>query len=109
MAILKITKDYLLKYLSKFLFPKYVPAGLYELSEYFRNYGSIEFKFHKEENEYVAVSTNFKYGSIITHGKNQAELDKNVKDAILTSFSIPSSYAKEAYIVRQGAEKYALA
>ncbi len=50
----------------------------------------------------VSVSTNFKYGSIIAHGKNDKELDNNIKDAILTSFEVPSSYKKEAAIMREG-------
>lgn len=74
------------------------PQGLVELNRYFRYYKPINFKYEHKDGLIVAISTNFQYGSIITSGKDEAELDKNIKDAILTSFEIPSSYAKEASI-----------
>jgi len=52
----------------------------------------------------VAVSENFRYGSIVTFAEDEKRLDDKIKDAILTSFGIPSSYAKEAGIHREGAE-----
>ena len=88
------------------------PRGLFELSEYMRHNTGINFEFHKnEDGSFTAVSTNFRHGSIVTQAKDLQELDKNIKDAILTSFEIPSSYAKEAKIVNVGAEQkeYALA
>jgi len=107
MAIVKIIKDYLIKGLNG---PNSVPRGLLELYDYSKNYGGIDFDFKDENDVIVAVSNNFHYGSIVTSGKNQEELDNNIKDAILTSFEIPSSYAKEAKIVRVGDKKseYAL-
>ncbi len=89
----------------------YVPKGLWELENYFRQYDGIEFKFEKNSEGLVAVSENFRFGSIITSGRTQEELDRNVKDAILTSFSIPSSFAKKVNIFRKGErrERYALA
>ena len=46
-----------------------------------------------------------------SYAMDEKELDKNIKDAILTSFEIPSSYAKEAKIHRvgDGRKEYALA
>lgn len=107
MSVKKIAKDYLLK---KLWGQDSVPQGLYDLSEYFRHYGPIRFN-HKVENDgcIVAVSEDFVYGSIVTHGKNDKELEANIKDAILTSFDIPSSYAAEASIAKVGENRYALA
>ena len=108
MAVVKIIKDFLIKGLNG---PKSVPAGLLELYEYSKNFGSLNFYFNQENGSIIATSKNFHYGSIITSGRNLAELDKNIKDAILTSFEIPSSYAKEAKISRVGEKhsEYALA
>ena len=108
--VLKVIKDYIVKGVwdNEDLRPK----GLFELSEYNRHFGSIHFQFHKNEDGTItAVSEGFRYGSIITSGKDLNELDRNIKDAILTSFEIPSSYKKEAKIVRAGEEnkEYALA
>jgi len=86
-----------------------VPSGLFELSQYFYHYGPINFEFKQENNVIVALSTNFRYGSIVTSGKNSAELDKNIKDAILTAFEIPSSYEKEANVKKETEFKYAIA
>ena len=97
MSIIKIAKDYLIKGLNG---SGFVPRGLLELNEYFRYYGPIKFDFKKENGLIIAVSDGFKFGSIITSGKDEDELDKNIKDAILTSFSIPSSYTKESKIIR---------
>ena len=108
MGIPKKAKDQVIKLLSG---GKFVPAGLFEMSEYFRHNEPIEFKFEKGDGVIVAVSKNFRFGSIVTSGKDQKELDKNIKDAILTSFEIPSSYAKEAGVKRLGEEhkQYAIA
>jgi hypothetical protein len=108
MPILKKTKDSFIK----LIFGKtIVPRGLFELNQYFRIYEPIEFKYEKHNESIVAISTNFRYGSIVTSGRNKEELDKNIKDAILTSFEIPSSYAEEAKIYKVGEEEkaYALA
>ena len=69
-----------------------VPRGLFELTNYFRLHGPINFEFKNDDGVFVAISKNFIYGKIITHGKDIKELDNNIKDAILTSFKIPSSY-----------------
>ena len=107
MSIKKQAQDYLLKILWG---SKYHPQGLFEVSQYFRHNSAIGFDYKKEKDGYIASSKNFRHGSIITSGRNIEELEKNVKDAILTSFDIPSSYAKEAEIHKTGREReYALA
>lgn len=109
MSLNKRVKDKLIKF---FLGESTVPRGLFELNQYFRIYGPINFHYEKsEDGNLIAISDNFRYGSIITSGMNQQELDKNIKDAILTSFEVPSSYAPEANIQKVGdkQEAYALA
>lgn len=107
MTLIKKTKDQLLKLLYG---DDFVPRGLFELDQYFRTNGAIHFDFKKEGELTIAISNDFRYGSIITSGRNSEELDKNIKDAILTSFEVPSSYAKEANIINTGKDKqYALA
>lgn len=108
--IMKVLKDYIVKWVwdNEDLRPK----GLFELSEYMRHFGPITFQYiNNEDGTITAVSSNFRQGSIITSAKNLQELDKNIKDAILTSFEVPSSYAKEASIVKVGDQQreYALA
>lgn len=49
----------------------------------------------------MARSTNFRYGSIITSGKDEQEVDRNIKDAILTSFEIPSAYSADAKLYKK--------
>ncbi len=109
MSILKQTKDYIVKYFWDG--SDLVPAGLFEMSQYFRVNDSIAFDYKVEEGKIIAISKNFRHGSIITSASSYEELDKNIKDAILTSFDIPSSYAKEAKIYQVGSESkvYALA
>lgn len=99
MSVVKVTKDHLIRVL---LGKASVPRGLSDLHSYFRFNGPISFERHQEGDVIVAVSKNFRYGSIITHGRNMEELDRNIKDAILTSFEVPSSYAKEAEIKKVG-------
>lgn len=88
----------------KFLIGKSaVPRGLVDLHQYFSHNDPINFRYEESQDGYiVAVSTNFRHGSIITSGKDQDELEKNIKDAILTSFDVPSSYADEAGVRRVG-------
>ncbi len=108
MTFIKKTKDQLVKIL---LGKASVPRGLFELDQYFRQYGSISFRREQGDNgRIVAVSNNFRFGSIVTSGVSPDELDKNIKDAILTSFEVPSSYAHEAGIQKVGdrQETYAL-
>jgi hypothetical protein len=107
MPIKKVLKDKLTRV---FLGEASIPRGLFELSEYFRHNGNIHFDFHHEDGIIVAISTNFRHGKIITQGRNLEELDKNIRDAILTAFEIPSSYAEEAQVTKLGeAREYALA
>lgn len=92
----------------------FVPRELVELNQYFRRNGSINFTFKKEGESIIGVSTDFRYGSIVTFGKDSVEVDRKIKDAILTAFDVPSSYAKEANIINVGKEaaehkSYALA
>ncbi len=108
MAITKKIRDGLIK----MVFGKQVtPRGLFELSEYFRRHAPINFVNEKTSEGLVAKSTNFRHGSIVTFGRDEKELDKNIKDAILTSFSIPSSYSREANVVntKEKTHEYALA
>ncbi|MDE2312146.1 MAG: hypothetical protein KGJ93_03635 [Patescibacteria group bacterium] len=107
---LKVLKDYIAKV--AWDTDNLRPRGLFELSEYMRHNKGINFDYHhNEDGSYTAVSTNFRYGSIITQGKDIPELEKNIRDAILTSFEIPSVYKKEAQIVKVGEQQkeYALA
>lgn len=108
MSIVKLSKDYLVKLL---IGKNSVPSGLFDSREYFRIYGPIHFEFEIIDDLTIAKSKDFHWGSIITSGKNEQELDKNIKDAILTSFEIPSSYASEAKIEKVESKEleYALA
>ena len=108
--LLKVLKDYIVKEVwdDEDLKPK----GLFELSQYMRHSGPIQFQYHRnEDGTFTAVSSNFRLGAIVTSWKDIEELEKNIKDAILTSFEIPSIYAKEAKIIKVGEEQkeYALA
>lgn len=108
MSLTKKAKNQLIKL---FFGNSAVPRSLFELHQYFRLYGPINFRFEKGENDrIIAVSNNFQYGVIVTSGKDGEDLDKNIKDAILTSFEVPSSYAQEAQIQKVGnqQEVYAL-
>ncbi|MCK5122785.1 MAG: hypothetical protein KAQ87_01385 [Candidatus Pacebacteria bacterium] len=102
MSLSKQIKDRLIKILWN---GKSVPNELFELSQYFRNYGPIEFEFKQEDGKVIAISKNFNHGSIVTSGKDTEELEENIKDAILTSFDVPSSYTKEAGIHKLDKEK----
>jgi hypothetical protein len=107
MSLYKQTKDALIRAL---LGKNAVPAGLSELNRYFRIYGPINFKYEKQQDgSFVAASSDFHYGSIITSAKSLNELDSKIKDAILTSFEVPSSYAKDAAIKRVNEGAYAFA
>lgn len=108
MSIFKIVKDYIIKFL---LGSKTMPQGLFELSQYCRKFGGIHFDYKKENETLIAISDGFKLGSIVTSGKDEKELDKNIKDAILTFFEIPSSYSKEAGVCKVGERQgeYAIA
>jgi hypothetical protein len=101
----KQSKDWIGKFM---LGTAVAPSGLVELNHYFRFYGPIQFREEKQEDgSIVVISENFRYGSIITHAGSKEELDQQVKDAILTAFEVPSSYAKEAGIHRVGDKEYA--
>lgn len=100
MSLIKVIQDQI----AKSLFPKgMVPRELLDMASYFRTNKAINFEFKKsEDGTIIAISTNFRYGSIVTSGKNEDDLEKNIKDAILTSFDVSSAYAKEAAIHREG-------
>ncbi len=107
MSFYKQAKDHLIRLM---LGKDAVPSGLADLNHYFRTYGAINFRSEKQEDgSIVAISENFQYGSIVTSAKTQKELDEKVKDAILTAFEVPSSYAKEAGVHRETEKEYAFA
>lgn len=108
MFIYKKIKDNLIKFL---LGSKVIPQGLFDWSQYCRMFGSIHFNYKREGGKIIAISTDFKLGSIVTSGRTEKELDKNIKDAILTFFEIPSSYSKEANVCKVGEKQqgYAIA
>jgi len=108
MRPLKVFKD---RAVRSILGKDYVPESLFDFSEYFRHFKEINFEYHKEGDITIAVSTDFKYGSIVTSGRNKEELDKNIKDAILTSFEVPSAYLDKINLhqVDDQREGYALA
>lgn len=107
MSFTKIINDWAFKaYLE---FHRAVPSGLVDLQRYFKNYGPIEFVQHFEDGLIIATSKNFRYGSIVTFAATEEDLEEKIKDAILTSFGIPSSYSKEAAIRREGNEQIAYA
>ncbi len=99
-------KKVIIDYLEKIAFGKMVPIGVVELKKYSYAHGAINFRAERQEDDtYVAYSTNYINGSIITSGNDQEDLDKNIKDAILTAFGIPSAYAKEAGVYKIGSEQ----
>lgn len=102
MSIYKRAKDKIIKFM---LGKGSVPTELLELSDYFRTNGPIKFHYERRGNQLIAVSKNFRCGSIVTSGKNISELEKNIEDAILTSFDVPSSYAEEAGLHKVGEAK----
>lgn len=107
MSITKQAKDRLFKMVFGKNSP---PPGLNELNKYFRLYGPINFTFEKQaDGSFVAVSQNYKYGSIVTRARDRSELDDQVRDAILTAFEVPSSYAKEAGVHKVDDKEYAFA
>jgi len=108
MTLLKQAKDHIRK---RILGKDFRPRGLVEINQYFRLYDPINFEYTNESGFITAVSTNFRYGTIITEGKNEKELDENIKDAILTAFEIPSAYADEARVHKEGSieKSYAIA
>lgn len=107
MSLYKQTKDQLIKFM---LGKASVPSGLSELNHYFRVYGPIHFRHEiQDDGAIVAISDNFRYGTIITSAQSVDQLDEKVRDAILTAFDVPSSYAKEAAIKRTDAPEYAFA
>jgi len=95
MKPVKIIRDSLVKLLNG---QKSVPEGLVEMLRYFKNNDAIVFSYHHEDGEIVAVSENFRHGSIVTSGKNEKELEANIQDAILTAFEIPSVYSNLAKV-----------
>jgi len=96
MNIIKVIQDQAIK---RFFGKGFVPGELLELNQYFRLYDPINFEYSRSsDGNIIAKSTNFRYGSIITSGKDMKDVDKNVEDAILTSFEIPSAYTTEVVV-----------
>ncbi len=107
MSFYKQTKDALIRAL---IGKNAIPSGLFEMSRYFGLYRTINFHYERQQDgSIVALSTDFKHGSIITSGKDPKELDEKIKDAILTAFEVPSSYAKDVGVHREGETAYAFA
>ncbi len=107
MSIGKLLKDRCVKLL---LGKSLVPSGLAELNNYFRINRVINFSNERQaDGSLVAISSDFRYGRIITSAKNEEELEEKIKDAILTAFEVPSSYAKDAGVHRVGERGYAFA
>ena len=107
MSLYKQAKD---QFIRVMLGKNSVPSGLVELNRYFRYNDPIIFRYEKQEDgSIIAISDNFRHGSIITHAERQEELDEKIKDAILTAFEVPSSYAKEAGVHRVGDKEYVFA
>ena len=110
MNIVKITKDQILKWIWG---KRIIPKELLELHQYCSLNGFIGFTIIESEDDFlIAKSNNFRYGSIVTSGKDLKELDNNIKDAILTAFDIPSVYLAESKLHKKGSERelnYALA
>ncbi len=95
--MIKTLKDFSIKLL---LGRHAIPSGLLELNQYMRHSGPIRFDVQQTaDGQWVARSVDFQYGAIITTAASEAGLDKALQDAILMSFEIPSSYAKEAQLV----------
>lgn len=107
MSLYKEAKDKIIKLM---LGKASVPGGLADLHHYFRMYGAINFRTEiQEDGSIVAISEDFRYGSIVTHARDADALSEKIKDAILTAFEVPSSYSKEAAIHRVGEQEYAFA
>ena len=68
---------------------------VFELLEYFQCNNPIEFDVNYVNDKFIAVSKNFKNGSIVTSGINCRILNENIEDAILTSFEVPFLYFKK--------------
>ena len=107
MSLYKQAKDQWIRFLRG---REFAPQGLVELNRYFRSFDPIRFRYERQEDgTFVAISENFRHGSIITHAQTREQLDEKIKDAILTAFSVPSSYAKQAALNRVGETEYAFA
>jgi hypothetical protein len=107
MSIYKQAKDRMIRFM---IGKNAAPAGLVDLNHYFRVYGPIRFRHEtQEDGSVIAMSENFRYGSIMTRADVPSELDEMVMDAILSAFEVPSSYAKEAGVHRVGNTEYAFA
>jgi hypothetical protein len=105
MEVLKVVKDHI----DKWVFHRgQMPLEVKEWKKYVAVNGAVTFKFDEQEDgSWVASSTNFKYGSIITSADSKEDLDSEIKDAILTAFSIPSAYAGEAKVLNSKDLQYA--
>ena len=107
MHLIKRVRDSVVKFI---LGGHTAPQGLVELHYYFRTHEPIRFRNERQEDgSCIAISENFQYGKIITRADCVESLDDQVKDAILTAFDVPFSYAKEAGVHRVGETEYAFA
>lgn len=107
MSVVKQIKDKFIKFV---LGKNSVPSGLSDLHSYFRLYKEVNFEHNVGvDGNIIAVSTDFKYGTIIATAKNLADLNDAIEDAILTAFEVPSSYTQEASIHRVDDKGYAFA
>lgn len=107
MSIYKLAKD---KFVRLLLGKSSVPSGLAELNRYFRLFGPIQFRVEKQgDGSLLVLSENFRFGSIITHATREEDVEERIKDALLTAFEVPSSYAKEAGIRQVKDKRYAFA
>jgi len=81
------------------------------LHDYFRYHEGINFEYKKKKDLIVAISKDFKHGTIITSGKNFKELEDKIRDAILTAFDVPSVYQDKVKLnpVGKFKKEYALA
>lgn len=73
--------------------------SLEDLSEFLKREGGISFNVREFQDEsgryFLAESVNIPNKSIITTGESLAGLERNIKDAIFTSFEVPYFYCNE--------------
>ena len=106
MGLLKVARDHISRLVVQAFVPDYRPKSLVELKDYFYHYHTINFDYHQGDNgRTIAVSNNFYNGSIVTSGNDKKDLDSNIKDAILTAFNVPSSYAGDAGITEESSRQ----
>ncbi len=74
-----------------------------DLQKFLAQVGGINFNIRQAKDEsgeyFIAESTNADNKHIITTGKDLADLDHNIKDAIFTAFHIPAYYCNSNSLV----------